>query len=214
MAKRKDGAAPGEAAKARKQRSASAWSEHLFLNPLGNWPSYSFGVLRRSYRGRKNTAAEFGRLKLHPVDPPPPSCPFHPTAVRWETLLPPKAQDGLLNPQQLLETFDAQSLEWRTGLLIYITIRFPGEDRLHAAYEMVRAWVRSEFVDGERQLPAILIQHAPHLVGSSNPHHVHLLLFPRTVSGLGWAAYCEDALTEDHAQKTIYDSWLAHRSGR
>jgi hypothetical protein len=136
--------------------------------------------------------------------------------VRWEVLLPPRADDRFLDPFQLLAAFDAGALEWRTGLLIYLTLRFRDEDRLHAAYEEVREWVRSEFIGGERrrQLPVLLIQHAPHLVGSRNPHHVHALVCARTLTGLGFGPYCEDVLTEDGAQKIIYDSWIAHRAGR
>jgi hypothetical protein len=198
---------------AQRRAAGAAWSEFLFLNPLGNWPHYAFGVLRRrTAKGKVNTATDFGRAKLHPVDPPPASAPFRPTAARWECLIPPRAPDALLDPSHLLTTYDAQGLEWRRSLLTYVTLRFPDEDRLHAAFEAVRAWAMTEFVE-QHGAPVLLIQHAPHLVGSPRPHHVHCLVIPRMATGLGWGAYCDDALTEDGAQKTIYDSWLT-RSGR
>jgi hypothetical protein len=199
---------------AHRRAAGTPWSEHLFLNPLGNWPDYAFGVLRRrTAKGKVNTATDFGRAKLHPIDQPSASAPFRPTAARWECLIPSRAPDAFLDPHHLLTTYDAQSLEWRRSLLTYVTHRFPNEDRLHAAFESVRAWAIMEFVE-QHGAPVLLIQHAPHLVGSPRPHHVHCLVLPRVATGLGWGAYCDDALTEDGAQKTIYDSWVAYRSGR
>lgn len=186
-------------------------SPYLFLNPLGSYPNFTFGVLRRQYNGKTNSAAEFARLKLHPVSMPAASAPFAPTAARWECLIPPGAGDEYLDPERLFESYDANALPFRTGLLAYITFRFPHLDRLHAAFEQVRAYARAKLVL-ERQLPVLAIQHAPHLVGSPNAHHVHLLVLARTFCGLGWGT-ANDLLTSDEGQRAAYDEFRSQDWG-
>ena len=204
---RKSKAAKAAASKAGAAGVPWALSPHLYLNPLGNYPNFTFGVLRREFRGRQNSVLEFARLKLHPINLPAPGAPFSPTAARWEVLLPPKAGDEYRDPQFLFSSFDKHPLETRNGILSYITFRFPDVDRLHVAFEKVRAFARAKFVL-ERQLPLLAVQHAPHLMGSPNPHHVHVLLLPRVLSGLGWGMP-NDLLTSDQGQQAVYDEFRA-----
>ena len=204
---RKPKAAKDVAPRAGSGTGAWGLSPHLYLNPLGNYPNFTFGVLRREFRGRRNTTLEFARLKLHPIDAPAPGAPFSPTAARWEVLLPPKASDEYRDPEFLFSSFDSHPLETRNGLLTYITFRFPDVDRLHVAFEKVRAFARARLVL-ERQLPLLAVQHAPHLMGSPNPHHLHLLLLPRVLSGLGWGIP-NDLLTSDQGQEAVYREYHA-----
>lgn len=186
------------------------FSPHFFANPLGSWPNFGFGVLRTRYLGtRANSAAAFARLKLRPGQPP--AAPgWRATASRWEVLLPVRASDDFLEPQTLMERYEAAAVSWRTGLLCCVTLKFPGTERLHASYEKARSFARTSFALN-RELPVLLIQHAPHLSGSANPPHVHLLIVPRTLGPLGFGTY-SDELTSDQGQKSVYDEWSGDSS--
>jgi hypothetical protein len=123
----------------------------LYLNPVDKdfiaEPGFSFGVLRRAYRGRLNSAAEFCRRKGQPVDPPGANdaIPWAITAERIEVLLPPDADDRLLDPRLLCEEADARSVEGEQALLTYVTIAFPNARRLHECWEEARAFALSCF---------------------------------------------------------------------
>jgi hypothetical protein len=157
--------------------------------------------LRRHYNGRTNTAEEFGRLKLHPVEPPPPGAAFKPTCHRWTVILPPEAPDELADPQRLLASFDAAALPWKNGLLTYATIRYPSATRLNVAYEDARQAARKFAL--ARLTPIVLVFHTPHVVGSSNPPHCHFLILPRILRAW-WGPY-DDALIEDAGQKLLFE---------
>ncbi|HEX9965516.1 MAG TPA: hypothetical protein VGB04_11100 [Allosphingosinicella sp.] len=199
---------PSPAAKAKTARPGL--SPHLFLNPLGNFSngssSFSFGVLRPQFNGRQNTAEEFGRLKLHPVNAPAPGQKFSPTC-RFDVLLPTPAPDEWLDPQRLLAAFDSSALKWKNGILAYATFRFERAPRLHSMFEEVRRFAAERLLP--RQVAVIIMQHAPHLVGSRNLPHCHLLVPIREITAFsgGFGAY-DELLMRDEAQQLIWDNWL------
>lgn len=180
-------------------------SPYLYLNPLGAFPNFTAGCLRRRYNGRTNTAEEFGRLKLHPINPPPAGQAWV-SPCRHTVLLPPAAADEFLDPQRLLASFDAATVEWKPSLVAYATFRFPDAARLHVMFEEVRA-VAKELVK-RRGAPALIVQHVPAAAGSRNSPHCHLLIPVRTLGGVGdgWGPY-DEILEHDEGQKLIWDTW-------
>ncbi|MEO7178766.1 MAG: hypothetical protein ABIW83_07970 [Allosphingosinicella sp.] len=181
------------------------WNPIMYLNPLGSVSGFSFGVLRTSYAGKANSASAFVKAKLHPVSLPAAAAAWAPTAHRWEVLLPPDGGDDLLDPRRLIELFEATALPWRQGLLTTVKLNFGEADRLHAAYEKGRAWLRS--LVRSRGLPAIIIQHCPHEAGLEyRRHHLHILIVPRSLGIAGFGA-CDDELTSDAGQRVLYSSW-------
>jgi hypothetical protein len=181
------------------------WNPLMFLNPLGTYPDFSFGVLRASYAGKENSASDFVKAKLHPVSMPAPGAAWAPTAHRWEVLLPRDGGDDLVEPRRLIELFEATALPWRQGLLTTAKLTFGDRDRLHVSYERGRAWLRS--LVRSRGLPGLIIQHCPHEAGLDYArHHLHVLIIPRRLDLAGFSA-CDDELTSDAGQRVLYDSW-------
>jgi hypothetical protein len=183
------------------------WNPLMFLNPLGTFPGFSFGVLRTSYAGKANSASAFIKAKLHPVSMPATGAAWAPTAHRWEVLLPPDGGDDLLDPRRLIELYEATALPWRQGLLTTVKLTFGEADRLHVSYEKGRAWLRS--LVRSRGLPGLIIQHCPHEAGLEyGRHHLHVLIIPRRLDLAGFSA-CDDELTSDAGQRLLYDSWAS-----
>lgn len=185
-------------------------SPYLFLNPLGSFPNFTAGCLRRIYNGRTNSAEEFGRLKLHPMDPPAAGQPWTPRC-RYTVLLPAAAADEYLDPRRLMASFDASALAWKTSLVAYATFRFPSAARLHVMFEEVRA-VAKRLVE-TRGTPALVVQHVPGAAGSRNSPHCHLVVPVRTLGGIGdgWGAY-DDVLETDQGQRLIWETWQRVRA--
>ncbi|HEU4959996.1 MAG TPA: hypothetical protein VFT56_06270 [Sphingomonas sp.] len=185
----------------------------LFLNPNG--PSEAglvFGVLRKQFGGRTNSAAEFARRKLQPVAPPgdAEASPWPVTAVRAEVILPQRADDILADPQTLMQAMDQAAIEREKALLIYLTLPLADVDRLHDGWERVWAFVREQFAR-DRQLAVLMALHSPGQVNSANPLHCHCLIVPRRLGGLGLAhgAYDEE-LIRDAGQTIMEAAWAEH----
>lgn len=182
----------------------------LYLNPNG--PSdmgLVFGVLRKTYAGRTNSAIEFGRRKLQPVAPVgnATASPWPVTAERFDVVLPPDAPDTLADPQVLLKAMDACAID--KPLLAYVTLPFPDAKRLHHAWETARGFAIK--LTG-RQLACLIVLHAPGRAGSANPVHAHLLIACRTIGALGsmeHGVYDHD-LTHDAGQALIEELWAEH----
>ena len=144
-----------------------------------------FGVLRRTYADRTNTASEFGRRKLQPVAPDgdDAAANWAVTAERVDVVLPAHAPDASADPHALLEAVDASAVAHQQALLAYATIPLGDVARLHIGWERCRAMARA--IADTRQLATIIVLHAPGRVGSANPPHAHLLVAPRRIGPLG-----------------------------
>lgn len=185
----------------------------LYLNPAGSCASgLVFGVLRKTYGGRINTALEFGWRKAHPVPPVGVADPsrWQPTAERVEVLLPTGADDALADPARLLGLMDECAVPHEKALLVYLTLPLIEADRIHTGWERARAFVRERFAR-DRGLAAMLVLHAPGRAGSSNPLHAHVLIVPRAAGGLGIAhgPYHEE-LVHDGGQAIVETMWAEH----
>ncbi len=179
---------------------------HFFANPKGSHPDFCFGVLRRHFSDRVNSAAEFGRRKCRPGMRS--GAGWEVTAVRSDVVLPVGAFDDLRDPQLLLERFDREALLFKEALLVCVTLRFPQTPQLHLAWESARVFALEAFAR-RRGLATLVVQHAPHLLGSDSPPHVHLLVVPRRLTTLGYGQY-DDAITCDDGQTLVHKEWLAH----
>jgi hypothetical protein len=191
----------------------TAWSPIMYMNPGGVTPGFSYGVLRRAYRGKACSlnAAEFVRRKLYPIEAPPEgdwTKPF--TCSRWDVLLPPSGSDEYMAPQRLMEDYRQHLLAWRQGLLCTIKVVQPLTEPLQSSYERIRLAVRQAFAL-RRNLPAVLIAHAPFLAGidsrTRQPHvHVAVLAYERSL--LGWGAP-NDEVTSDAGHLALYEEFKA-----
>jgi hypothetical protein len=125
-----------------------AWSPTMYMNPAGDTPDFSYGVLRRIYRGQacNLSASEFVRRKLYPIKTPPQgnwSEPF--TCSRWDVLLPPSGSDEYMAPERLLEAYERHLFSWRQGLLCTIKVVQPLTEPLQSSYERIRSAARQAF---------------------------------------------------------------------
>jgi hypothetical protein len=179
----------------------------MYMNPGGETPGFSYGVLRRTYRGTacNVSPAEFIRRKLYPVDAPPEGSwerPF--TCARWDVLLPASASDEYLSPHRLMEDYERHLFPWRQGLLCAVKIVQPVTEPLQASYERIRAAARNASL--KRNLPVVLCAHAPFLAGVDSrlrQPHVHALFAASELSLLGWGAP-NDEVTSDAGHLALY----------
>jgi len=163
----------------------------------------TFGVLRSTFKDRTNSAVEFGRRKLQPVQPPPTE-PDAVTAERVDVILPDGAEDQFARPLPFLEGCD--EMQVNPGILIYLTIPTPDVDRMHHAWEKGRAFAR--ILADERGLATLLIQHAPGWISSPNQPHLHLLICPRKIAkaGLRYGGLENELLYNDGA-RVLVERW-------
>lgn len=185
----------------------------LFLNPEGPTASgLVFGVLRKTYAGRTNSAVEFAYRKCHvgrrgaSVDP----MIWAPTCEQHEVLLPGRGDDALADPRLLLEQMDACAIEREKALLVYLTLPLSDVDRLHLGWERARSFVR-EHLARARDLATLLVLHTPGRVGSANPFHAHALVVPRRLTGLGLSqGVYDEELIHDGGQGIMDALWCDH----
>jgi len=163
----------------------------------------TFGVLRSTFKDRTNSAVEFGRRKLQPVQPPPTE-PDGITAERVDVILPDGAEDQFARPLPFLEGCD--EMQVNPGILVYLTIPTPDVDRMHHAWEKGRAFAR--ILADERGLATLLIQHSPGRVSSLNHPHLHLLICPRKTAkaGLRYGGLDNELLYNDGA-RVLVERW-------
>lgn len=163
----------------------------------------TFGVLRSTFKDRTNSAVEFGRRKLQPVQPPPTE-PDAITAERVDVILPEGAEDQFATSLPFLEGCD--EMQVNPAILVYLTIPTPDVDRMHHAWEEGRAFAR--ILADERGLATLLIQHAPGRISSPNQPHLHLLICPRRTAkaGLRYGGLDNELLYNDGA-RVLVERW-------
>lgn len=178
----------------------------MFENPQGKMADWDFGWLRTEAKGAKNSAAALAFNKLT-LGQHKPGASWERRCWKAEILLPAGAPDLLDNPQLLFERIDAtMPAEGRRDLALVLTWWTPGARSLHAAWEEVRSFVRKQLVDA-RELPALLVQHAPHAAGQTTPPHIHAVVGARRLT-FDLAAFTE--LEGDAAQTVLWEEWKAH----
>lgn len=126
------------------------------------------------------------------------------SAAKADLVLPLDAPQDYMALDHLLRRYEETLPRHEINAFAQVTIRFPNAANLIEPFEMVRAWVRSQFA----RVPVLLVLHAPHLWGSSNPGHVHCVVLPRRLGSLGWAEM-ERAIASDAGQREAHESWTA-----
>lgn len=154
--------------------------------------------------GPRESIAPKIEKKMHPVR----SASGEPlaSAAKVDILLPADAPQEYMALDHLIRRYEETLPAHEVNAYAQVTIRFPGAVNLHQPWEMVRAWTRSFY----QRAPVILVLHAPHLVGSSNPGHVHCIALPRRLGSLGWAEM-DRTLASDAGQREAHESWVAFR---
>lgn len=161
----------------------------------------AYAVVNKEHAGLTNTADWWLRSKLMPGAGSTTGI----SAERVDVVLPGQACDRFSDPEVLAAEVDAAALPNRPALLTYLTI-YPHEDRLHRIWELGRALALE--IARSRSLASIVVLHAPHRAGSSNPPHVHLLIPPRKIGSFGLADY-DHAMSFERGQKIVLDLWAA-----
>ena len=184
----------------------------LYTNPQGSSDGFTFGVLRKTFRGRTNTAHEFGFRKCHlgsafvSAD----RSIWAPNAEKVEVILPAKADDMLSDPDFLLRQADASACPSEAGLLTYLTLPLADAERLHIGWERARSFAVR--LACERDVASIVILHSPGSVGSAFPLHSHVLVIPRVMKkafALKHCAFDSEILCDD-GQGILFDLWDKH----
>ncbi|MCP9222596.1 hypothetical protein MKP08_07545 [Erythrobacter sp. LQ02-29] len=186
----------------------------LYLNPQPVTDGTAFGVLRKSFGGRVNSAYEFGWRKAHvgPDFTEPDKADWTPNVERAEIVLPVKADDLLSDPETLLRQVDQYAAPNEAALLTYLTLPLQDCERIHVAFEMARSFAHR--IAKERELATLVILHSPGAIGTAYPLHAHLLIVPRRISGLGLRhGPFDQPLIRDEGQEVLRELWEDHRSG-
>lgn len=192
------------------ERDPQSW---LFLNPQGqSEEGFTFGVLRKTYKGRTNSAYQFGYRKTHVGSDMRDTdmVKWSPNVERVEVLLPREASDELNDPVTLLQQVDRCATSSETSLLTYLTVPASDCERVHIGWERAREF--ASWIARERDLAVLAIQHCPGLAGSAFAPHQHLLIVPRIIGkfGLRHAVYDHEILHDD-GQALLHALWTDHR---
>jgi len=183
----------------------------LYTNPQGSSDGFTFGVLRKTFRGRENSAHEFGWRKCHVgthIDVSDRSV-WSPNVEKVEVVLPAKADDLLSDPDVLLRQADEFVSPTEAGLLTYVTLPLGDMDRLHTAWERARSYAVS--LASSRKVASVVVLHSPGAIGAPYPLHAHLCIVPKVLTGLGLAhgAYDQELL-HDGGQDILRGLWKDH----
>lgn len=174
----------------------------VFHDGAGRSENFSF---TRAYWGegeeRESIAGRIDK-KVHPVRSA--GGEILASAAKVELILPLDAPQEYMCRDYLVRRYEETLPKHEVNAFAQVTIRFPNAANLIEPFEMVRAWVRSHF----GRVPVLMVLHAPHLWGSSNPGHCHCIAFPRRISRLGWAEI-ERSIASDVGQREAYESWTA-----
>lgn len=210
-AKRKPRTAKSEARKEPSEENPLSW---LYLNPQPATEGTAFGVLRKTFGGRSNSAHEFGYRKSHmgPDFTGSDRSSWTPNAERVEVILPSKADDLLSDPDVLLRQVDSYAAPNEAALLTYWTLPLTDCERMHVAWERARSFASR--IASDRELASVIVLHSPGVIGTDFPLHAHLLILPRRLGGLGvrHAPY-DQPLVHDEGQAILSEMWESHRRG-
>lgn len=184
----------------------------LYVNPDGPSPTgLVFGVLRKFYGGRANSALEFGWRKNHlgRAGIGANFSDWSPNVERMEVILPEQADDMLGNPATLLQQMDVSAAECEKALLVQLTLPLGDVDRVHLGWERARAFAMR--IARERHLATVLTLHGPGRVNVPFPLHAHCLIVPRRITGLGLRhGLYDEHLIHDRGQAFVETMWSEH----
>lgn len=191
------------------QKDPLTW---LYLNPDKASNGFVFGVLRKTFRGRTNSAHEFGFRKCHlgstfvGAD----RSAWNPNAEKVEVILPAKADDVLSDPDVLLHQVDEFASPNEAGLLTYLTLPLGDVERIHIGWERARSYAVK--LANLRNVASIVILHSPGSIGAAFPLHAHVLIVPRVFLngfGLRHGAFDREILC-DEGQAVLHGLWEDH----
>lgn len=128
------------------------------------------------------------------------------SAAKLDLLLPAEAPQDYMSVDHLVRRYEETLPAHEINAYALVTIRFPGAVNLHQPFEMVRSWAQSYFA----KVPVLLVLHAPHEWGSSNPGHLHCIVFPRRLGPLGWGTM-ERAIASDGGHREAHEAWTSFR---
>ena len=132
------------------------------------------------------------------------------TASLVEVLLRHDVGQDYVDPDFLVRSYEEHLPLEETGAFLQVTMRFPNATNLHGPYEFSRAWLRRYFVE-PHGLPVMAVRHAPHLVGSDSPVHVHGLVLLRRLSPFSWLTIHRDIANDNGAAAAKAD-WDCFRT--
>ena len=183
----------------------------LYTNPQGSSDGFTFGVLRKTFRGRENSAHEFGWRKCHVgahIDVKDRSI-WSPNVEKVEVILPPRADDLLSDPDVLLRQADEFVSPTEAGLLTYVSLPLGDVDRIHTGWERARSYAVS--LARSRNVASVVILHSPGVIGAPYPLHAHLCIVPKVLTGLGLRHGAFDQeLLRDGGQDILGELWKDH----
>lgn len=131
---------------------------------------------------------------------------------RHELLLPPDANDLLLDVEAARKRFEDQLIPDQRELLIVFTMQFEPGGAMHDQWETARSFAREHMVVGH-QLAVVLAQHQPGLSGwTANRPHVHALAFARRLEAAHFLGFTPLTKAENRARlAALWRPWRDHR---
>lgn len=182
-----------------------------FRDGAGSFPNFSFIKYYWLGEGARTGITPYIEKKLNPgtgLDGEASDL----EAAKWELQVPAYAPEHFSDLRFCLYSYDRSFSPAETNAFVQLTFQFPLALNLHHCWEMVRAFVRQEIVDGiNRNLPVLLILHKPQESGSFNDSHIHACVFLRRANQLGWGAY-DKRLPSDEGNREIHEAWVAFKA--
>lgn len=132
-------------------------------------------------------------------------------AARHDLLLPASAPGEYADLPYLLERYDATLPTVERNGYAQFNIYLSGDRPHHASWEQVRAWVLNYFVR-QHLLAAVMVLHVPHLAGSANSPHIHVLTPARRLGANGFGPHARDVCSDAGAADALAH-WLSFTAG-
>ena len=179
-----------------------------FIDGGGKFEDFSFARWFWVGDGPRDGLAEKIMKKRCPVPPAPGSLDIE-TAAKTEFIAPARATAEFICIQHFLQQYSAAQPRDQVNAYEQLTFSFPNAFNLHHPFEMVRKFACDEFVNS-REMPVFLAAHAPWMAASSNPGHIHALVFPVRLDHRGFSCW-DHKLPSDAGNREVHDAWIAFR---
>ena len=174
-------------------------ADRLFKVPSDR-SDIQMAMLRPVRNGAANTISQMLQAKLQPREPTAKeraATKFWPVTARDHVLVRARGAPDTQTIAQLAEDFDAKTVADQRLLAVVLTMTFRDMD-LSGHELMTMGATFSTIYVAPRRLTTLAVLHAPGDVLSVRPPHVHLVIFGRMHTALGWGAVHADLAEDRH----------------
>ena len=187
---------------------APSWRKfdpRLYDNPDGHLTDFSFGILKATSNGVKNTAEGYVRSKLrYEQGPLNAAVPGRDVSANV-FIVNPTCPDLMARPDTFWPFLDSDVWKADQDLAIAVTLWFPNIVFQHRAVRIASTFAQERLADA-RGLCVQLVAHSPSRISHGGDFHVHLIASARAAVPDGVGAFARDLLGHG-GQTLLHSEW-------